>query len=267
MINNLPEPFDGAMAHVTIYNLDGSVAYEQDSPVSAPAATASSLGPVEFPSTLSDVHFIQADLRDSAGKLVSTNFYWRAKPEHEDDLTDLNKLPMVTLEAQIARTDADGKCVVTVTLKNTSSNIALMTHVQLRRKKSGERVLPVFYDNNYVSLVPNEQRTITIEAGENELNGEDALVMVDGWNTTVAPASATGVAIAPNDGCAAGSLAGDGIAVPDGGAAVGGRGEPRSRKRDLGQPFLAQRKTALLKGTGLRSVDSRISDHVECPRK
>ena len=39
-----------------------------------------------------------------------------------------------------------------------------MTHVQLRQKKSGERVLPVFYDSNYVSLVPNEQRTITMEA-------------------------------------------------------------------------------------------------------
>jgi hypothetical protein len=28
-----------------------------------------------------------------------------------------------------------------------------MAHVQLRRK-SGERVLPVFYSDNYVSLVP-----------------------------------------------------------------------------------------------------------------
>jgi len=129
---------------------------------------------------------------------VSSNFYWRAAPEHQDDLTDLNKLPMVTLEPQIARKDAEGKCVVTVTLKNSSSRIALMTHVQLRRKKSGERVLPVFYDGNYLSLVPGEQRTITIEADESELNGEDALVMVDGWNTTVAPASAKGVTIAPN---------------------------------------------------------------------
>ncbi len=198
VINNLPDAFDGGIAHVTIYNLDGSVAYEHDSPVTAPAATAISLGPVQFPATLSSVHFIKADLRDSTGKLVSTNFYWRAAPEHQDDLTDLNKLPTVTLESQLARKDADGKCVVTVTLKNTSSNIALMTHLQLRRKKSGERVLPVFYDSNYVSLVPNEQRTITMEADESSLNGDDALVMVDGWNATVAAASAKGVAIAPN---------------------------------------------------------------------
>ena len=198
VINNLPDEFAGGTAHLTIYNLDGSVAYEHDSPVTAPPASALSLGPVEFPATLSSVHFLKADLKDSTGKLVSTNLYWRALPDHPDDLTDVNKLPMVTLESEIARKDADGKCVVTVTLKNTSSNIALMAHVQLRRKKSGERVLPVFYDGNYVSLVPGEQRTITMEADESEFNGEDALVMVDGWNTTVAAASAKGVAIAPN---------------------------------------------------------------------
>jgi hypothetical protein len=198
VINNMPDAFDGGTAHVAIYNLDGSVAYEHDSPVTAPPATATSLGPVEFPATLSSVHFIKADLRDSTGKIVSTNFYWRAAPEHPDDLTDLNKLPAVTLESQIARKDADGKCQVTVTLKNTSGGIALMTHVQLRRKKSGDRVLPVYYDGNYISLAPNEQRTITIEADVSELNSEDALVLVDGWNATVAPASAKGFAIGPN---------------------------------------------------------------------
>ena len=52
VINNLPDAFDGGTAHVTIYNLDGSVAYEHDSPVTAPAATAISLGPVQFPVTL-----------------------------------------------------------------------------------------------------------------------------------------------------------------------------------------------------------------------
>ena len=60
--------FEGGTAHVTIYNLDGSVAYEHESPVSAPAATAVSLGPVQFPERLSAVHFIKADLKDSSGK-------------------------------------------------------------------------------------------------------------------------------------------------------------------------------------------------------
>ena len=72
-----------------------------------------------------------------------------------------------------------------------------MAHVQLRRK-SGDRVLPVSYSDNYVSLVPGDSKTITIEAGTSQFNGEEALVVVDGWNVSVAPASFTGVAVAPN---------------------------------------------------------------------
>jgi hypothetical protein len=107
-------------------------------------------------------------------------------------------MPAVALEAQVGNTEADGKRLVTVTLHNPTSNIALMTHLQLRRQHSGERVLPAYYSDNYVSLLPNESRSITIEAAQKDFDGEDALVVVDGWNVTVAPASAADVSIAPN---------------------------------------------------------------------
>ncbi len=77
-----------------------------------------------------------------------------------------------------------------------------MAHVQLRRK-SGERVLPAFYSDNYVSLVPGESKTITIDSADSDFHGpdsksQDALIVVDGWNVTVAPASFLGASIAPN---------------------------------------------------------------------
>jgi beta-galactosidase/beta-glucuronidase len=197
VVNNLPDPLANAMAHISIYNLDGSVAYQHDYPVTAPPSLTTNLGPVEFPPTLSSVHFLKLELHDAAGKLVSDNFYWRALPEHQDDLTDLNKLPLATLEAQVTRKDADGKTLVTVTLHNPTAGLAVMAHLQLRRH-SGERVLPVYYSDNYVSLTPNESKTITIEADQKNLLGQDALVVVDGWNVQITPASAAGVAIAPN---------------------------------------------------------------------
>jgi hypothetical protein len=159
---------------------------------------ATNLGAIEFPATVSPVHFIKLDLLDAKEKLLSSNFYWRSLPEHPDDFTDLNKLPTVTLDAKVASNDADGKRTLTVTLHNPSKNIALMAHMQLRRQKSDERVLPVFYSDNYVSLVPDETRTITIEAAVSDFNGENALLVFDGWNLTVAPASFKGTAVAPN---------------------------------------------------------------------
>jgi hypothetical protein len=72
-----------------------------------------------------------------------------------------------------------------------------MTHLQLRNKLSGERILPVYPSDNYISLVPDETRTITLQAAASTLKG-DALVVVDGWNVSVTPSAAPGVSIAPN---------------------------------------------------------------------
>ncbi len=197
VINNLPAPLSDAVARVTIYNLDSSVAYQHDTKVTALPDVATDLGPVQFPATLSAVHFLKLELHDAKGNLISSNFYWRALPDHPDDLTALNRLPMVTLEAKAERKDQDGKRLLTIILHNPSNSIALMAHLQLRRH-SGQRILPVYYSDNYVSLTPNETRTVTIEAAVSDFNGEDALIVLDGWNVTVAPKSFAGGSVAPN---------------------------------------------------------------------
>jgi hypothetical protein len=198
VINNTPDPLTNAVAHETIYNLDGSIAAQHEAHFTAAPDLATIVGPVDFPANVSNVNFLKLDLHDSSGKLLSTNLYWRANTDHPDDLTDLNKLPAVTLQSELDRHDQDGRCRITVTLRNPSHDIALMAHVQLRRK-SGERVLPVYYDANYVSLAPGESRIINMDADLKDLHGEDALVVLDGWNSSVAPASAEGVSIAPNE--------------------------------------------------------------------
>jgi hypothetical protein len=200
VINNLDIALEKARAHLSIYNLDGTVAYSQDFDVSAAATAATSLGVVAWPAGLSAVHFVKLELRDAGGKLVSENFYWRALPEHQDDLKALGNLPTVMLDVKVTHRDLGGKNYFDVTLHNPGIQIALMTHLQLRRKQSGERVLPVYYSDNYVSLVPNESRTITIEAASADLKGEAAVVLVDGWNVGVAASSLVGGTIAVNAG-------------------------------------------------------------------
>jgi hypothetical protein len=113
-------------------------------------------------------------------------------------LTALGELTTVVLDAKAVRREVEGKSFVDVTLHNPGKQIALMAHVQLRRK-NGERVLPVYYSDNYVSLTPNESRTITIEAATSDLKGE-ALVVVDGWNVSVTGSKSKGVDVGVNVG-------------------------------------------------------------------
>jgi hypothetical protein len=200
VINNLAAPLERAHAHLSIYNLDGTVAYQHDFDVSAAASVATSLGAVEWPAGLSAVHFVRLELRDAGGQVVSENFYWRSLPEHQDDLKALGEMATVTLDSKVLRRDVGDKSLFDVTLHNPGTQVALMTHLQLRRKSSGERVLPVYYSDNYLSLVPNESRTITIEAATADLKGEAAVVLVDGWNVGVRASSAAGVEVELNVG-------------------------------------------------------------------
>jgi hypothetical protein len=203
VINNLPNPVTDAVARVSIYGLDGSLISQYDTKGTAPPSAATSLGPVRFPPVLTATHFLKLELRGAQGNLISSNFYWRGEPGYPDLLADLNSMPMVALQAhvesrEIESKDADATRLLTVTVHNPTANIALMAHLQLRRQHSGERVLPVYYSENYISLVPNETRTITIEAARKDFNGDDALVVFDGWNVSVVPASFPGAAVATN---------------------------------------------------------------------
>lgn len=197
VIDNLPTPLSGATAHVAIYNLDGTQAAQYDVPVNAKAEAATDLGEVKFPAALSPVHFIDLTLRDATGKTISNNFYWRALPANLDDYQDLQTMPIVTLDMQAKEKNSGGERTVTVTLHNPTQHIALMAHVQLRRA-SGERVLPVYYSDNYISLVPDETKTIEIRAAASDFDGQKTTIAVDGWNTTVTESKSGGVTIQPN---------------------------------------------------------------------
>jgi beta-mannosidase len=200
VINQTPQDLAGLQARTQIYNLDGTKKYDETHAVPSAAATsATDLGAVPFPEGLSPVHFVKLELLNAAGKVVSSNFYWHET--NRDDLTALDSIPDVTLDAQAARHDRAGKVLLDVTLTNPTPQIAVMAHLQLRNARTNQRVLPVFYSDNYVSLLPGESKVITVEAPSAQLGADQPLVAVDGWNTTVNPTTITaggGVSIAPN---------------------------------------------------------------------
>jgi hypothetical protein len=201
VINNLPRPISGDTAHVeirTIWGYAAKPALEKDIPVNGPADTAIDLGPVPLPSELTPLYFVILELRDAQGQVVSRNLYWKPNPAQGEDDTPLGTLPMVTLNGTVIRHDENGRVRLQVTLTNSGDAIALMAHVQLRRRSTGVRVLPVFYSDNYVSMTPGESRTIAIDAAESDLQGDVPLVVVDGWNVDVAPVTNPECALATN---------------------------------------------------------------------
>ncbi len=188
IVNHYPKAVSNAKAKLTLYNLDGTVALQKSYTVNAPASAVTKLDAIEWPENLSQVHFVKLELGDIKGKVISDNFYWRAKSNKPNDLTALESMPQVQLTSKANARLVNGKAFIEVTLTNPTANIALMAHLQLQGEKSKKRILPAFYSDNYISLAPKESKTITIEFDEAKLKGEKPVVLVDGWNVKVADA-------------------------------------------------------------------------------
>jgi exo-1,4-beta-D-glucosaminidase len=137
-------------------------------------------------------------LEDSSGKLVGSNFYWLStKPETLDwakttwwmtptasyaDYTAISQLPKVKLR-ETSQTEIRGEEAVThVTLTNPSKNLAFFVRLKVDEGPRGEEILPVVWEDNYISLLPGEKREITATYRATELRSAKPVVEISGWN-------------------------------------------------------------------------------------
>lgn len=186
IVNNRPDALKAAKVDVSIYRFDGTRDARHSYAVAeVPGSTTMKVAQLEVSARITPLYFIKLDLTDGTGKLLSTNFYWQHVAQ--DQFDGLNDLPTVVLNAQGDIRSEGEKTLLTVTLRNGTDHVALLTHLQLHQKKSGRRVLPVFYSDNYISLVPGESSTVVIEAATKDLQGDEPLVEVDGYNVDVKP--------------------------------------------------------------------------------
>ncbi|MDR2810481.1 MAG: discoidin domain-containing protein [Tannerellaceae bacterium] len=169
----------GLVAKAQLINQDGSVQWEKDTTLSVNEDATVKAFPLPYPETLSDTYFIKLTLMEN-GNLISDNFYWRGK--EEGNYRSLHQLPKVNLRTQTSLTRKGNEWLLTATLKNETQTPALMLHLQVVGNKSAERILPVFFSDNYISLMPGEAKTITMRLQNRDTRGEKPTVEVSGFN-------------------------------------------------------------------------------------
>ena len=118
---------------------------------------------------LTPLHFIKLELTDVKGNLISENFYWR-NGVNDLDYTLLNTLPEADLSCRLVdKSMSDGKMKIAV--KNNSGTVAFANRVRLVNKATQKRILPIIMSDNYVTLMPGEEKVITMEATPELLKG------------------------------------------------------------------------------------------------
>ena len=145
----------------------------------------------------SPVYFVRLTAANRDGAIVSRNFYWLsskanaydwAKTDYKytpvlsyEDLTALQKLPSAQLSVSAVGERSKEGAAVRVTLQNTGTHLAFQIQLSIQSKGGDSEILPVFWSDNYIELMPGESRQITARYHSPEaLSGAE--LIVSGWN-------------------------------------------------------------------------------------
>lgn len=125
-------------------------------------------------------NFIVLYLKNNKGEEVSKNIYWTAK---DNDYKVLNEMRQAKLQATFVRESVSkNEKTFIIKIKNTGSQVAFFTHVQLMQR--GEEIMPAFWSDNYFSLLPDEEQTVTVSVPIANVQLDQPLsVLISGWNT------------------------------------------------------------------------------------
>ncbi len=163
---------------VRVAGLDGKILSDQTNQVQAASNARTAVGKPDL-EKLAAGHavLVALSVSDAAGAPVSDNFYWWAKDEAT--LRELNGLPQgnLTVSASAAASGSERKA--SVRIKNAGSVPALAVKLTLKDAATGKRILPAYYSENYVSLLPGEERVITVEFPAGEAK---PAIGLRGWN-------------------------------------------------------------------------------------
>jgi hypothetical protein len=174
-------------ANARIINLDGSTVWEESITFDCSEDSTTKCIYLEFPEALDDVHFIKLNLTDVNETVISDNFYIRGKEYgNHQDLKKLGKAWVKTSFEYEKSSDASSihgnEWRGTVRLENMSKVPAVMLRLNLIGRQDGDQILPMFYEDNYFSLMPGEKKTVSLRWYDADSRDNSPKVLVTGYN-------------------------------------------------------------------------------------
>ena len=184
IVNSYYRDFKGLKASAKMYDFNMKEVWSKQAETDVVSDDSKKIMTVEVPDDITKVYFLKLDLADESGKEVSSNFYWlSANGDEKADFTDLDKLPKTEVNVSASAIKKEGSnYMLSVTIENPGKDLAFSVNPKILKKTSMEPVLPVFWDDNYISLLPGEKRTLNVEFDSKNLGGEEPVLKVDGWN-------------------------------------------------------------------------------------
>lgn len=129
------------------------------------------------PGNCTPIYFVKLSLKDKNGLLLSENLYWQCS-QHED-FSSLASLPKVKLDKKVTITEKGDELKILVTLKNNTHLLSFFNRLKLCTQIEGEEILPTFWNDNYITLFPGEEKTVTAIVHKSDKIGLNPTITIE----------------------------------------------------------------------------------------
>lgn len=166
-------------AVIKVFDIHSKVILEKWMEVDAEALSVKPLQIQGLDAISQEVCFVSLKLYNTSNEEVATNFYWLSGKEDVMDYTKstwfytpqaafacfspLKNLEKVQVHSDCQFSKEGKKSLATVTLKNNSQQIAFFMEMRVVDAQTQQTLLPVFWSDNYVSLLPGETKVFKAE--------------------------------------------------------------------------------------------------------
>lgn len=180
LVSTLSEARSNLTLRITVAGTSGKIAHREERTVSVPADAIVSLGDLPLLKQDEKLRFLVLELFDAKGREVDrTATFVQRDCLYQELLT----LPSAVVTARVVKHFKEGdETVIQVLVQNTSDIPAVNVWLEVLKGPQGTEVLPSFWNENALLLLPREQRPLTVRFRTKELQGKPAHLMVEGWN-------------------------------------------------------------------------------------
>jgi exo-1,4-beta-D-glucosaminidase len=198
-VNLTQEARDHLKVSVEIYDLEGHRKLTKEvKDLSVAAGTSIEAMTMARDNTLGPVFFVRLQMKDANDSVLAENVYWASNADDEvgnpmnpaqfktelaqwADLSAINALAPVKIGVTGMVADSNGTQTAALTLKNATNRIAFFVRAEITAGPDGQEILPISYDDNYVTLFPQQTRTLTATF-DRPATGAAPALRVEGYN-------------------------------------------------------------------------------------
>ncbi|MDR0542274.1 MAG: hypothetical protein LBH19_08685 [Dysgonamonadaceae bacterium] len=179
LVNATPEDRKDLHVTVNLYDVTGKMLKTESSVQSIRADNRKVISTLNM-NDFSGIVFVKTYIKGKDGNEIADNFTWMNVGE-KYQYAALSQLPEATLSV-VLRPNGQNACIAEI--KNTGSAPAFMIRLKTVDSQSGEPVLPVYYTDNYFTLMPGETKNVGFEWNVGQTEGKQLDFYMEAWNYT-----------------------------------------------------------------------------------